>query len=753
MITAALLLFCAGGAELTAFHPPEADVYLEVPDVEKLVVQLRSAPAARFVDDPDVQKLGALTQQLGYDLGALVRAAAPRLAIEAESGALYSVGDLGRVAMSWSGLDPADGDTRDLNARAGLVLVCEFGSEASAEHMTAALREAKWLTDPAPRTSNEAESLELGGNKLALERHHLSAFFLELEAWSVRDGQRWILGAGTETPEMVSARLAGRAPSLPTREKLFARESTFTPSSGTTVLRLHSDLQTVPFADALGASGLGSTLITALLPFAGARGLWRIELRGERFVTESSYVRLAASTPLEAMQGKGPVPPASTRYVPKEAVGAWVTPIAPENVGGVLAMLLLGSNVERKPSEERDRRMSAAFGRALGPNAAFSMLPITSLPVGGNGSLMPRILVTFELRDKAAFTQAFADLTKLVQEAQPKLTIEERPYHKIPITVFTPPADTGTPTATPTDNPLLAMLDTDGSKPCVVVLDDRVLITLSPTHARSEIQRFEKQRAAKDEPELHFLAAPGRIPADAVEASSLDWAGLFGKLYDVARGFAPMLAQGEALPFDPATLPSSSSFTRFFQPSFSWTKRHEHGLYTYSESSFGLETPVTIAAVIAGISRTQGGDAAGLLGGGALGQRASGGGRGQHESIGKATPDTAAGAKAPANGKPIGSVPVKDEAREKTLAALRAVKTGIAVYRSQSGRAPEKLADLLVGTENFPKGFLDPQSVPKDAWSRELRYAPDAQGPKYKLWSIGPDGVDQDGAGDDVLAP
>lgn len=92
MIVAAFLLSCVGGVESNAFHPARPDLFMEVPDVSGLVSKLGSAPAGRFVDDPDVQKLGALTQQLGYDLGALVRSAAPRLSDDPTPGPLFAPG-------------------------------------------------------------------------------------------------------------------------------------------------------------------------------------------------------------------------------------------------------------------------------------------------------------------------------------------------------------------------------------------------------------------------------------------------------------------------------------------------------------------------------------------------------------------------------------------------------------------------------------------------------------------------------------
>jgi hypothetical protein len=98
---------------------------------------------------------------------------------------------------------------------------------------------------------------------------------------------------------------------------------------------------------------------------------------------------------------------------------------------------------------------------------------------------------------------------------------------------------------------------------------------------------------------------------------------------------------------------------------------------------------------------------------------------------------------------------VIDPADEKsqTLTALRDVKTGLAVYRSQFGRVPDALDDLLKPTDAFPNGFLDGNAVPKDGWHHALVYAAQDKGAKYELRSCGPNGVDDHGGGDDVLVP
>lgn len=725
-----------GIAEHARFHPREVDLYVELPDVRTLVDVLAKAPAGHFVDDPDVQKLGTLAKQVGYDLGAIVRGAVPHLGTEEPGGRLFSPGDLSDVTLSWTGMDPVPGGATELAARAGMVIVCDFETEAGAERMTQALLAAQWL-----RMSDEGgDKLVLDGTEVPVQRHRLDAFFLELESWSVRLGKRWVLGAGVETPAAVAARWSGERPCLPAHAELFAGEKHLTPLTGRTIAHLYADLATIPFAEALGRAGLAEALITSLAPFAGSRGVWRIALREDRFVTESVHARIAAPTPFGALRGRGPVDESTASFVPKEAVGAWLTEVEPAQLPSLLRALVPGDGAGPGPGDaERETRMREAFSRAFGSRVALALLPITSLPIGGGGSLMPRLLVAVQLRDPAAALQALRDFSVALREQHPRLTVDERPYHKIPILVFSSSAAPEGEPGPANGSPIAGLIDTDATKPSIAVLSDRMILTLSPTHARAEIQRLEKQASADSGSEPHALAQPGRFPPDAIEASWMDWGGLVGKLYDTLRGFAPMLAQGQTLPFDPATLPTAAQFTRFFRPSFSWTKRIEDRLYTYSESSLGPETPWTIAALVTGLSRAEELPGTALLSGGVPGNGGAGTGTKAPSGSGKTTPPT----------KPAG----EEAPQKETQAAMRTLKTGIAVYRSQTGNVPSTLGELLVGTESFPKGFLDPPAVPKDAWKREFHYVPDPGGVKYKLWSTGPDGADQQGAGDDVVAP
>jgi hypothetical protein len=66
------------------------------------------------------------------------------------------------------------------------------------------------------------------------------------------------------------------------------------------------------------------------------------------------------------------------------------------------------------------------------------------------------------------------------------------------------------------------------------------------------------------------------------------------------------------------------------------------------------------------------------------------------------------------------------------------------------GDWPASLKDLLKHSKAYPDGYLGESSVPTDGWGRAFRYVLHPGG-AYTLYSLGPNGVDDLGAEDDVV--
>lgn len=739
----------------TGSHPAGVDVYVELPDLAAVEKAYGSAPLAKFCSDADVLKLSEVLATFGADVPAIVKRGLPRLSADPASSAC-SMGELRAASLSIHGIDRQVQDPPEFEKRVEILIDCEFASEAGAARMSQALVDAAWLST-APATSSAGDNptqapttepkrtIEIGGKRVDVSSYRWSAFGVSLDAWTVRSGSRWWLGAGRASPDELAERLAGKRPSQASGDALFGSAPSATPANGVLVARLHSDLASIPSFGVADDSPWIGALISALVPFAGATGDWRLELRGERFVTEAHYVTHAAPTLYHQLVGDGPLAVGSADYVPPEAVGAWLFPLRADAAKAVLNSVLPGSNTKSAAdatdaaTKERQERIAANLSKALGTKASLALLPFAGI------SPLPRVLASVELRDRAALDAALTDIEAQIKSSDSTATVSRRTYHKVPMIAFSQAGSKDEEATGASAGPLgIPMGDpTASARPTIAVLDDRVIVGLASSYVRTEIQRLEKKSG--DNAPKHLLAAEGRVPADALEASSMDWGGLLGKVYDMARGFAPMLAQQQTkLTFDPAQLPAAAKLMRFFAPSTSFTRRLPDGsLFTHSESSFGPEMFFVIGAAAKGIER-------GVEGGlkSALDAAEAPGAQTQRDAANGAHADPHA-----SDAKPAPIAPPRNVEREASLSALRSVKTGIAVYKAQSGSYPARLATLIEPTTDFPKGFLDTLEIPKDGWNHELRYELDTAAATFRLWSVGADGVDQAGAGDDIVLP
>jgi hypothetical protein len=82
---------------------------------------------------------------------------------------------------------------------------------------------------------------------------------------------------------------------------------------------------------------------------------------------------------------------------------------------------------------------------------------------------------------------------------------------------------------------------------------------------------------------------------------------------------------------------------------------------------------------------------------------------------------------------------------------LADISASITVYIITNNKPPESLDELTKPAPDYPKGYMQGQALPKDPWGHDYAYTTDGKD-DYKLWSFGPNGVDDHGAGDDIVA-
>jgi hypothetical protein len=453
-------------------------------------------------------------------------------------------------------------------------------------------------------------------------------------------------------------------------------------------------------------------------------------------VWESSTERIGPARGLDDLYGAAPISASVAHFVPKSAIGAWLLKVQPAKVETLL-LRALSRATKSTGAAPTDAAASSpttpSLAASLGDSVAMFVMPI-SVGSMGAGNVSPNALVAVEVKDAAAFESAFEAWITRAKKLEPGLKVENKPYHKHPTYTFTYAKD-GSAAADDEDKP-----SRSASHPTLVILGDRIVIATSRTFAQSEVRRIE---AGGDD--AHAIAAEGAIPKDAYEVSWMDWGSTIGKTYDMARGFLPLLLQNSGKSFDVTTLPTAAELFRFIAPSTSYTARVDGKVYRRSVTSLGPETPLAAVALAVGVTT--------------YGQRKAA----EIASSAHVLP----GAQASDNGAiHVGHVVASTEGSDKdgwvidpgdehakTVTALRLVKTGIAVYRSEFGRAPDALDDLLKPTTTFPNGFLDDVALPQDGWHHALVYAAQDKGAKYTLHSCGPNGIDDHGGGDDVLVP
>ena len=450
-----------------------------------------------------------------------------------------------------------------------------------------------------------------------------------------------------------------------------------------------------------------------------------------------------------------------------------------DTLGGATHDAAGSANSDRPGSQDSDL---PGFAEALGSASAAYLLPLTNIQ-----SPLPRIAIVVEVKDAAKLERALDAWGEALVKERKDVRWIKKSYRKHPLWELA----SGDPDKKDDESKNGRSMTPDLSpQPTLALLDDRLILALKLSVAQAEVRRIVDGKPF----EAHAIGAGGHFPSDAFEASVMDWSAYLGKFVDLLKGLAPMLAQMGSTSFDASGLPDGALLAEHFKPTWSWSKELADGrTFTHSESSFGPDTPAAIGAFVLGLISSQSGEALrGMLPGGL-------GAFGADRSASADAPPNAANSKLPGSKLPDSKLPGKtpdakpqdkpqdakpqNEARDNpasasgksgtstskntadadrpsaedpqtiTLHVLRELKTGIAVYRSQNGRVPARLEQLLEPTDAFPKGFLSSSEVPRDAWKHAFVYSAEPDGKKYKLRSLGPDGIDQQGGGDDVLAP
>jgi len=734
-------------------HPSDANLYLELPDLPGMLAAYEDAPLVKLLADPELGRFVAgfagedpETFRLDRVVRDAIADGIEGLPLEAQH-ALELLQSAEAVSLSLGSgdvlavaRDLAEGVISEeefgfiMLEEVGALIVVEFSDADSAvaaeELLTTAIASAHTGLIKSARTRSllgtecEVHDYALGTEDTA-----------QVLFWTGASAGKLLIGFGRSTPEELSSRADHPQAALQGDAGFQRGRAAFRVEHGAAIyecfFRLEGMTELVMlgmFEEAAEDRALVRAILEHLLPADRVETHSITRLVGGRFVSES-LESTAAGDP-GPVCCTGPVGPDSFDMIPADAVGLWVTNIDPAALRREVTTLLAGLTGQDAATLFAEAQAKwgldpeDVFG-SLGERMAFYCLPLSGLT-------LPKVHVALELKDPAAFERGVDGLGAIVAElTEGEVKVDSKPYRKTPVICLAPKKGLGEMASASGGPPQLAMLAPAFLDPqlSIAVLPDRAVLGISPTYVKREIKRLLGDADSARHP---LASSAGAFPADAVAVGYADWGALIGGVYNAARSFLPMVAQmaGPEFPFDPTDLPEAELITKHFQPSISWRRRVEGGLYAYSESSFGPE--IALALIGAGV-------------GGALAIRTMS--EAEDPMIIEVDPP-----EEPVLGDAVEEKPAAGDEAERTRAALMDVKLALVVYHGDQGRYPATLDALLLPTASFPQGFLGGEALPADGWGRALRYRPGADGGDFALWSKGPDGVDQDGAGDDLVA-
>lgn len=536
MILAPLLLTLAPlGGSHAELHPADATFFVEVPDAPALLAAYDRAPLLQMLADAKVREVlgGFGVPGDALEMGPALQAALTELLPEGVDPALIT----GATAVSMSlTLPSGEGEPR-------FHAIIDYPNAEMAAQVASAAE--------AMRAAERTDASEAGGEDVRVTAEGSRVTATDLAA-----------GVALGLDENAAFQRCGSALGA---------------GSGVTVLHGFSRVSPYEAVEAASrAAGEPLDPQVGMLRDVGGMGRFRMQLRGDRFVSEL-FMPDDGERKGRVLGGQ-PVPSDWLASVPTGQMFVYSAALDGKAAAAHVAALFDG---------EAGKQIAALVER-VGPGfVAYAE------PIAGIG--LPRSYSWIELKDPEGFQE---ELTALITEAgamMPGLAANTRGYRvkdaatgeriEVPVTTIALPPE------------VMQQIPVPGLSPSFAVHDGKLLASLSSMHVKRELKRlYSGEEASATNP----LAQSGfSYPEDARSVIWMDWAAMIDGAVGLVRTFGPMLAgmAGGDVPFDFERIPPSETFTRFFRPTFHYSQRVEGGEYRYHEASFGPETWLGLAGM------------------------------------------------------------------------------------------------------------------------------------------------------------
>lgn len=402
-----------------------------------------------------------------------------------------------------------------------------------------------------------------------------------------------------------------------------------------------------------------------------------------------------------ARPGK-PVDVSVFSQIPADALSASIASLGTQFVDVYDFCMTLMKDIEPEAAAEMEGALGALLGGRdlrtdLLGNINGRMLSYT---VPGQGLMgTPDTVMSAGVRDGDAFVGVLGALLAAVsQESGMPLSLkpgdhEGQAYHRIDLS------------ATP-----VGMM----MQPAFAIRDGEIVFSTSERQLKTVLNGTVSGKSLWDVKELATFAKSLAAQGDVTSVSFTDVRSSFGNGYQQMTGLAAMIPGLSDLPMDMSKLPAEGTISRHLSYSFAGGYHTESGMdvvRTVSQFSNSDFLPL-------------------LLIGGAI---AAG------QKMGITTEELVA----------------ELDPVEKANEDLRELKASVTVFKISEAGYPTSLEDLLRPLGDFPNGAYQHASLPVDPWGNSYMFAMETHPKKNKLlpklWSAGPNGIDESGDGDDIL--